>query len=358
MLRKVLKTIFPRVLVDRLKLAYEWLDVRLAKIASVSSWLTMAYYLVWSSEFIREMRSVLIARKYYYQARSGKNPNSYLLRRNIHRLEKGLIMQPRRHLFGEGYIEETVNYFSLCLQENILTSSEQIWAHSVLTEYFSVVSSSSITDNARWNFSSILNDQLIQKSDIQFKPITHSALESSKVTFDDFKSLCSRRHSVRWFAPVPVPEECLKAAIDVAATAPSACNRQPLKFHIFNDPERAREIGGIPMGTAGFSHNFQCVVVLVGDLSAYPFEKDRHIIYIDGALAAMQFQLALETLGLSTCTINWPDVERHEIKMARALNLSPYQRPIMLIAVGYADDGTRVPYSSKKSSADIMVKGK
>ena len=48
------------------------------------------------------------------------------------------------------------------------------------------------------------------------------------------------------------------------------------KFHIFDDPKQAKIIGSIPMGTAGFAENFQCVIVVVADLSAYPFEKDRH----------------------------------------------------------------------------------
>ena len=108
------------------------------------------------------------------------------------------------------------------------------------------------------------------------------------------------------------------------------------------------------MGTAGFSDNFQCLIVIVGDLSAYPFEKDRHIIYIDSALAAMQLQLALETQGLGSCTINWPDIERHEKLMAHELNLTAYQRPTMLIAVGYPDPEALIPFSAKKQSIDVI----
>ena len=107
------------------------------------------------------------------------------------------------------------------------------------------------------------------------------------------------------------------------------------------------------MGTAGFSHNFQCIVVIVGDLSAYPYEKDRHIIYIDSALAAMQFQLALETLGLASCTINWPDIERHELQMAQELHLESFQRPTLLIAVGFAEEESMVAFSAKKTSQEL-----
>lgn len=118
----------------------------------------------------------------------------------------------------------------------------------------------------------------------------------------------------------------------------------------------ARKVGAIPMGTAGFSDNFQSLIVVVGDLSAYPMEKDRHIIYIDSALAVMQLQLALETLGLSSCTINWPDIERHERQMAELLHLEDYQRPTMVIAIGYAKPESLVPYSAKKTAQDLTAR--
>ena len=97
------------------------------------------------------------------------------------------------------------------------------------------------------------------------------------------------------------------------------------------------------------------MVVVVGDLSAYPFEKDRHIIYIDSGLAVMQMQLALETQGLASCCINWPDIERHERQMALELDLAPYQRPVMLLAVGYPLADALVPYSAKKNASDLVV---
>ena len=51
------------------------------------------------------------------------------------------------------------------------------------------------------------------------------------------------------------------------------------------------------------------IIVIVGELDAYEYDRDRHLIYIDGSLAAMTFMLALETLGLSSCPINWSGVE-------------------------------------------------
>src|SRR5690606_15420758 len=106
----------------------------------------------------------------------------------------------------------------------------------------------------------------------------------------------------------------------------------------------------------GFADNLQSIIVVVGDLSAYPYIKDRHVIYIDSSLAAMQLLLALQTKGLSTCVINWPEIDRNERQIRKIVDIEDYERVIMLIAVGYADENGGVPFSQKKGS-DVILRG-
>ena len=121
-----------------------------------------------------------------------------------------------------------------------------------------------------------------------------------------------------------------------------------------NNKEKAVAIAKCAGGTAGFAENLPAIIVIVGDLSAYPFPKDRHLIYIDGSLAAMQLMLALETLGLSSCSINWPDVSSAERKIRKIIDLKDYERIVMLMAVGYADPEGGIPFSQKKINGQIL----
>lgn len=145
-----------------------------------------------------------------------------------------------------------------------------------------------------------------------------------------------------------MPRELLEKAVLAAAEAPSACNRQPFVFRLFDVPEDAARIASIAMGTGGYAHQIPALIVVVGDFSSFAHERDRHLPYIDGALASMQLMLALETLGLASCPINWPDVEALERRMDRALELPVHMRPIMLMAVGYPDPEGGVAHSEKK----------
>ncbi|MEX0914056.1 MAG: nitroreductase family protein, partial [Demequina sp.] len=116
-----------------------------------------------------------------------------------------------------------------------------------------------------------------------------------------------------------------------------------------DNPEDVQRVAGIPMGASGYAHQIPTVIVVKGDLSNYFSPRDRHVPYIDASLATMGFIYALETLGLSSSVINWPDLEPLEAKMAKTLGLKPHERVIMLLAVGYADPESLVAYSKKKS---------
>ncbi len=319
---------------------------------SRSPWLSTAYYTLISPAFRREQHSVLYGKFKYNETLQSVKNSSYLLRRNIHRLEKGLIMRPRRDIFALEYIEETVNAYGNIVNNpnrQAYAESELKWFHDVLSEYFKVVKNHPVIDRSRAIFVSL--DCL--EGENKYIPYQRDLEKPPSVDYEEFLALSYRRRSVRWYLPKPVPRELIDRAIFAAALSPSACNRQPFEFRVFDDPQRVKEVGSVPNGTIGFSQNFPVVIVVIGKLRAYFSERDRHVIYIDASLAAMSLMYALETLGLSSCPINWPDIEAKEREMASLLNLEADEKVIMLIAVGYPDPAGMVPYSQKKSLNQI-----
>lgn len=265
--------------------------------------LSSIYYAFISSAFHREHYSVVYGKlKYAEELKLAKN-SDFLLRRNIHRLEKGLLMRPRRDIFAKDYIEETVKSYKNALlanQNEVTTNSELQWAYDVLKQYFSIVGSEPIIDKAR----KIFFELAPLASNNQCVPYKRDLASSLTVDYEQFLALSYRRRSVRWYLQKPVPRDLIDNAIKAAALSPSACNRQPFEFRIFDEPELVQKVASIPMGTKGFNHNFPAIIVVVGKLRAYFSERDRHIIYIDASLASMSLMYAFESLGLSSCPIN------------------------------------------------------
>lgn len=309
------------------------------------------YYFLCDRSFDREHRAALLGKlRHHTNAPAKTLPQHYTLRRNVHRIEKGLLMRPRRPVFAETYIKETVTLFAQCAPAAPGLPLME-WARDVLHEYFTATDGAPEVAGYRAIF-----DQAVAACctapPTQQVPYARN-LTPLRITYDDMLALAQRRRSVRWYEQRPVPREIIDRAVTVAGLAPSACNRQPFEFRIFDDRERVQEIAKIPMGTAGFSENFPCLVVLVGHMSAFEYERDRHLIYIDGSLASMSFQFALEVQGIASCSINWPDFRRTERKMAKALNLRPDERVVMLISLGYPDPQGMVAYSRKKSLDEL-----
>ncbi|HDT2036584.1 TPA: nitroreductase family protein, partial [Klebsiella pneumoniae subsp. pneumoniae] len=259
-------------------------------------------------------------------------------------------------------ILETVEQFKRCVALNTIERNEMEWAYDVLTEYFDsiIINGEKSVEKAYHIFSKASSVYLERNrslsKDFKFIPYSRESSLQSNISYEELKKLFLQRRSVRWFdQDKKVEAQSLMDAIELASLAPSACNRQPFKFYFTVDQNKAREIAKIPMGTAGFADNIVALIVIVGDLSYYPYERDRHVIYIDASLAAMQLMLALETLGLSSCPVNWPDIESFEVKMEKKLGLTKNLRPIILLPVGYADLTGLIPSSSKKSSSELAV---
>ncbi len=315
------------------------------------------YYALFSRSFHREHQAVLEGKIKHIRDIYWNKNNYYLVIRNIHRIEKGLLMRPRKEIFGKNYIKETID----CYEKIILSHHENLndqvkWFHDVLDMYFNVVGYDEVIDREKQRF---LNLQNTYKTDTENRkkhiPYNRLLKEKNLVSLDSFFALSKQRRSVRWFTEEKVPRKLIDKCIEVASQSPSACNRQPFTFYIIDDKNILNKVVDLPLGTTGYAHNIPVFIVVVGNLNAYFDERDRHLIYIDASLASMSFMLALETTGLSSCPINWPDIEKREMKLQKVLNLNNYQRPIMCMAVGYPDPKGLVASSEKKSLDKIRV---
>ena len=344
-IKKILAVPFIRKTINKLQL-FKYRVLSLSKIFAIP------YHFIFSRVFDREIFAFTTAMYEYQRRILDARKSNVLIRRNIHRLEKGLIMENRRDVFALDYIEETVENYAMILEKAGLSSlepGELQWTHDVLDEYFgSVDVSHPLISKMKAKFESLPKPAQTVK-DSRFAPYESRQRSEIKVpTYDELMDLSRKRRSVRWYKDIKVPREEIDKALLAATLAPSACNRQPFEYRIFDDPSLVKEIANLPFGTSGYADNLPMVVVLIGDLSNYFSSRDRHTIYIDASLSAMAFMYALETLGLSSVVINWPDFGLLESKMKKKLNLKPYERPIILIGVGYAKDEGKIPYSQKK----------
>jgi nitroreductase len=308
-------------------------------------------YFIFSRAFQHEHSSVLKGISAHRKNDIKSIALSSRLRRNIHRIEKGLTTPNGKNVFAEQFIYAIVNDIELLIKYYPKDIATIKWSKDVLDEYFSIVDHTSIIRESFNKYSSIIFP--VFDSSKKSGPFAYDTLIPHNISFEEFEKLCHHRHAIRWYEATMVSRELIEKCIELALQSPSACNRQPFRFLVVDDQSRVKEISKLPMGANSFSDNIPVFIFLIGDLSAYDDARDRHLIYIDGGLAAMTFVLSLETAGLSSCIINWPAIPKREEELRKNIPIKEFEQCILCISVGYPRKDVRIPYSSKRVVKEV-----
>ncbi len=157
-MKEKIKLVIPEPGIEFLKSSSKKIQKITFNFVVKSRFLSSLYYVLRSNKFSRENQGVIYGQLKYYEALQSILESQYLLRRNIHRLETGILMKNRRDVFALDYIEETVKcyeYAVLGKEQDISDSDELQWAHDVLENYFNIVTSHPIIDKAKSSFLAI-----------------------------------------------------------------------------------------------------------------------------------------------------------------------------------------------------------
>jgi len=274
--------------------------------------------------------------------------NLWNFRRNIHRLEKGLMCKVLKPVFADSYIHETVEYLSELRFSPGVDQTTIAWGEAVLEQYFKACQR---TDNvkAAYNLFKGLNS-INAKPDLI--PYYAKQRPELSVDYESLYQLALRRRSVRAYLDKPVDFKAVEHAMRVAALAPSGCNRQSFKFLYYDDKEVVDKISRIPGGFTGYE--VPSIALITGSYRGYFDARDIDMPVIDASLAAMSFMFALETLGLSSVCINWPALPDKDDEIRRLIHLENDEVVVMLIALGYPDPEGKVPCSAKRETRCLI----
>lgn len=153
----------------------------------------------------------------------------------------------------------------------------------------------------------------------------------------DFAELVQRRQSDRKYDSRPVDRELIVKCLEAARLAPSACNSQPWKFVVVDDPALLPQMGAASasMGMNKFAHEVPVIVAVVLEKMNLTARigsviKDKEYSLLDMGIAVEHFCLQAAELGLGTCIMGWFD----EKKVKKLLGIGSKRVPL-LISLGY-----------------------
>jgi nitroreductase len=170
----------------------------------------------------------------------------------------------------------------------------------------------------------------------------------------DYEGFVMCRHSVRNFSSEPVPEDAIKRAVRMAQKAPSACNRQGSRVHIYSLRHDLDKILGMQSGNRGFGHLASHIAIITVDLRCFADGVERHQAWVDGGLFAMSFIFALHSLGYGSCALNWSVEEQTDRELRNFTKVEDFEEIILLLAIGSLPDKFKVAASVRKSLEDVL----
>ena len=157
---------------------------------------------------------------------------------------------------------------------------------------------------------------------------------------DYFYQLVCTRQSDRGYLDTPLDRPLIEQIIEAARMAPSACNAQPWKFIVVDEPELRRKMAASTFLTGTNMNRFvvqaPVLIVLVMKKGNFTSElgsrvKRKHFPLIDIGIAAEHICLAAASKGLGSCMIGWFD----EKTVSRLLQIPKQERPVLIITLGH-----------------------
>lgn len=175
---------------------------------------------------------------------------------------------------------------------------------------------------------------------------------------NSFLDLTRKRQSDRAFdANRPIEPEKIARILEAAQLAPSACNAQPYRMIVVDEPELKNKVADTTsskvLGMNHFTKQAPVHIVIVEENPNFTsgiggVVKDKHFPYIDIGIVAAHITLAAADEGLGSCILGWFD----EKKLRSLLNIPARKRILLDVVVGYSTQPLR---EKKRKSEDKVV---
>jgi nitroreductase len=149
------------------------------------------------------------------------------------------------------------------------------------------------------------------------------------------------RQSDRKYSNEPVTKEQLDRILEAGRMAPSACNSQPWKFVVVDDPQLLSQMAEAAsaklLGMNGFVDQAPLMIVVIREQANFSskagaFIKKKDYSLIDIGIASENICLQAKAEGLGSCMLGWFD----EDQVRKILVIPRSKRVELIITIGHS----------------------
>lgn len=284
----------------------------------------------------------------------------YEILRRIHQIEKGMCINSPKQGFGIKKIDELIVYLNE-IKPIVSEDPELLQTYNMGVDLIS--SYIDCYRNNKWDLGLI--SEIIKNSE-NLMPISSSSSKSagaiiiqkelhSDADYLKLYDIAKSRHSIRDFTGNTLSNKDIKDAIEIAQMAPSACNRQAVKYYIIDKSWFEKIHHWISdIGYFG-EYGFDKIILITGVITGYnENENIQHLI--SPGIAIGYLMLALEAKNIGACVMQRHIMVNNDwISVCKTLNIPLDEQCICIIGCGDKREKYKVPIS-KRFSIDAVVK--
>lgn len=170
------------------------------------------------------------------------------------------------------------------------------------------------------------------------------------------QDLISKRRSIRNYINKPIAKDDLLKCLEAARLAPSACNAQPWKFIVVDEPQLkdklcARAFSGV-YSINKFTKNAPVLVVVVSEREKFltamgGYFRGMKYYLVDIGIACEHLVLQAAELGIGSCWLGW----FNEKAVKAILEIPKNKKVDIIISLGYYEKVS--PEKPRKSMQEI-----
>jgi nitroreductase len=159
-------------------------------------------------------------------------------------------------------------------------------------------------------------------------------------------NIIAKRQSDRKYREVPVEKEKIERILEAGRLSPSACNAQPWKFIVIDNPDLKTKIAKAAsakvIGMNVFINQAPLLIIVVREKPNFSSKigatiKNKDYSRIDIGIASENICLQAEAEGLGSCMVGWFD----EPILKKLLSIPRSKRVELIITVGYSQSEQR-----------------
>ena len=287
----------------------------------------------------------------FFQNTFNKTESKIIL--HYHSIEKGFLHENFKFRFGRNIITDLIK---LLKKEEIIKNnhlSQIASAYLAICKYYEKHQESKVD----------ISDYYSKADYVYFKSLTtlnndivllHKKSDYFNNSENTFAHFTKSRKSIRNFTDEKISFDTIQNVIKLAKTAPSVCNRQPIRIYYVDKKQTIDKIFDIQKGLKGYTESIFQLLIIVSDRNYFYKIGERNQMYIDGGIFLMNLLHALHYYKIGACPAHWGINYKQDLKIKKLIGLHNSQKVISLLPIGIPNNEFKTTMSLRRSNDEIL----